>query len=133
MGWVDPVAGLAVAIPILWLLVTSARHMLRRLIDAIEPEIVDEVADAVAGVEGVHAVEELRVRWYGHQLRITASIAVNPDLTVKQGHDIAHDVEHELRHRFTVPIAATIHVEPHGHTDRHDRISHHSQAPGSRP
>jgi divalent metal cation (Fe/Co/Zn/Cd) transporter len=64
-------------------------------------------------IDGVVAVGDLPVRWHGHQLRIAASVAVDPELTVKRGHDIAHDVEHALHHQFPAPIVATIHIEPH--------------------
>ncbi len=125
--WVDPVAGLIVAVPIIWLLVRSARLMLRRLIDGVEPDIVDEASETILAADGVEAVEDLRVRWHGHQLRIAASIAVDPDLTVKRGHDIAHDVEHALHHQFRTPIVATIHIEPHDQSDRHQSIAHHTR------
>lgn len=124
-SWIDPVAGLVVAVPMMWLLVKSARRILRRLSDGIEPEVVDDVAATITEVDGVEDVEALRVRWHGHQLRVTASVSVNPDLTVRQGHDIAHNVEHELLHHFTTPIAVTIHIEPHQQPDRHDSIAHH--------
>ncbi len=124
-AWVDPVAGLAVAIPILWLLARSARRIFRRLIDGIEPWVVETAASTIAGVEGVNSVEDIRVRWHGHQLRITASIAVVSTLTVKEGHDIAHMAEHELHHAYSTPVVATIHVEPSEQPDRHDITAHH--------
>ncbi len=99
--------------------------MMRRLSDGIEPEIVDEISSTIADVDGVHAVEALRARWHGHQLRIAASVSVDPDLNVRQGHDIAHDIGHALLHHFTTPIAVTIHIEPHEQLDRHDSIAHH--------
>jgi divalent metal cation (Fe/Co/Zn/Cd) transporter len=98
----------------------------RRLFDGIEPGVVDIAASTIRGVEGVKAVDDLRVRWHGHQLRVTASISVGPELSVKQGHDIAHNVEHELHHRFATPLVATFHVEPHDHADRHDATAHHT-------
>lgn len=124
--WVDPVAGLIVAIPILWLLTRSARRIFRRLIDGIEPEVLDTATATITEVEGVEAVEDLRVRWHGHQLRIAASIAVVSTLTVKDGHDIAHTVEHELHHAFAAPVVATIHVEPSDQPDRHNITAHHN-------
>ncbi len=127
LSWVDPVAGLFVAVPILWLLARSARRMVRRLTDGIEPDVVDDAAETIVHVAGVEAVEDLRVRWHGHQLRIEASVAVSPDLTVRQGHDIAHEVEHALHHRFTTPVAATIHIEPHDDADRHEGVAHHAR------
>lgn len=127
---VDPVAGFAVVVPILWLLARSAQRIFRRLIDGIEPEVLEIAASTIAKVENVDSVDELRVRWHGHQLRITASISVAPTLTVKDGHDIAHAVEHELHHAFTTSIVATIHVEPSDHPERHDITAHHTQEPG---
>lgn len=127
VAWIDPVAGLVVAIPILWLLGKSARRISRRLLDGIEPEVVDTAASTIARVEGVGGVDDVLVRWHGHQLRIVASISVDPNLSIKQGHDIAHNVEHELHHRFSTPVVATIHVQPHDQSDRHDVTAHHTR------
>lgn len=127
VAWVDPVAGLVVAVPILWLLGRSARRMFRRLSDGVEPEVVDIAAGTIQGVDGVRSLDELRVRWHGHQLRITASISVDSELSVREGHEIAHTVEHELHHSFPTPVAATIHVEPHDLADRHDITAHHTR------
>ena len=126
-AWVDPAAGLAVAGAILWLMAISARRMSRRVLDGIEPEIVDNVEATIRTVAGVKDVSDLRVRWHGHQLRIAASIAVDADLTVKAGHDTAHDVEHALHHRFSFPITALIHVDPHGLPDAHNATAHHQR------
>ena len=125
VAWVDPAAGLVVAGAILWLMVRSAKRMLRRVLDGIEPEILDEVEATIRDVAGVEDIADLRARWHGHQLRIAASVAVNAILTVKAGHDIAHDVEHALHHRFSFPITASIHVDPYGHADAHDSTAHH--------
>lgn len=124
-AWVDPAVGLVVAGVILVLFARSARRMTRRVLDGIDPEIVDEVAGIIRGVAGVHQVTDLRVRWHGHQLRVAASVAVDPDVTVKEGHDTAHDVEHALHHHFTFPITALIHVSPHGVPGAHDSTAHH--------
>jgi cation diffusion facilitator family transporter len=124
--WVDPIAGLVVASGILWLLIKSGRKMARRLLDGIEPELVEDAATAIESVDGVIAIDDLRVRWHGHQLHIAASVAVAPDLTVEDGHDIAHNVEHELHHRFSSPIVAIIHIEPYEHTDSHETVAHHT-------
>ena len=124
-AWVDPAVGLVVAAAILVLFARSARRMTRRVLDGIDPEIVDEVAGVIVGVAGVHEVTDLRVRWHGHQLRIAASVAVDADLSVKEGHDVAHDVEHALLHHFSFPVTAVIHVSPHGVPGAHDATAHH--------
>jgi len=123
--WVDPVAGVLVAGVILWLLGRSARVMTRRLLDGVEPQLVGLVGAAIANVAGVRDVADLKLRWQGHQLHITASISVDADLTVTAGHDTAHSVEHELHHAFSFPVVAVIHIDPYGLADAHETTSHH--------
>jgi cation diffusion facilitator family transporter len=124
-AWVDPVAGITVAVAMLWLLWRTARRMSRRLLDGVEPAVVDEVEGTVRGVRSVGDITALRVRWHGHQLDVAVSIAVDPALTVEEGHDTAHEVEHALHHQFTFPVQAIVHVEPHGRSEAHDSTAHH--------
>jgi len=124
-AWVDPVAGLVVAALILWLLGRSARRMTRRLLDGVQPELVDKTEAVILAVDGVRDVADLKVRWQGHQLHISASIAVDPDLTVVAGHDTANTIEHELHHAFEFPVATIIHIDPHGVSEAHQRTAHH--------
>jgi len=124
-AWVDPVAGLVVAAAIVWVLARSSRRMVRRLLDGVEPELVDDVAATARGVAGVEDLSDLRVRWHGHELRVAVSIAVDPAISVKLGHDIALQVEHALHHRFTFPVTALVHVDPHEQPDSHDATAHH--------
>lgn len=109
-AWVDPVAGLVVAVVILRLLLSSARSMARRLLDGIEPEVLDRAEATILATKGVRRLASLRVRWQGHRLSITAAITVDSTLTVGAGHDIAHRVERELHEAFPVPVEAVIHV-----------------------
>lgn len=124
-AWVDPAAGLLVAGVVILLLGKSGRSIVRRLLDGIDPELVDKAERVIAQVEGVRGVADLRVRWQGHRLQISASISVNPDATVNTGHNLAHEVEHELHHSFEGPLIAVIHIDPHGDTQAHERTAHH--------
>jgi len=124
-AWVDPVAGLVVGAGIVALMVRSARRMSRRLLDGVDPDIVARVDATMRDVPEVKDVTELRVRWHGHQIRIAASVAVDPRLTVIEGHEVAHAVEHALLHAFTSPVVAVVHIDPHTHPDAHQATAHH--------
>ena len=56
-------AGLAVALIILLMLVKSAGSILRRLLDGVEPTVVDQVEQVILGVDGVLGLDDLKVRW----------------------------------------------------------------------
>lgn len=124
-AWVDPAAGLLVALVILRLLVRSARTITRRLLDGVDPDLVDATEDVTRAVPGVRALTDLKLRWHGHQLRVTASIAVDPNLTVAAGHVTAHEVEHALHDAYSFPVVTIVHVDPDGSPSAHDAIAHH--------
>lgn len=44
--------------------------------DAVEPEIVDSIGEAAAGVPGVEGVESVRARWVGHRVHSEVEIGV---------------------------------------------------------
>lgn len=82
--------------------------------DAVDPTLVDQATAAIATVEGVQDIRELRIRWIGHSLRAEADITVNPALTVSQAHDLAHHAEDRLRADVLRLGAANVHVSPAG-------------------
>ncbi len=125
VAWVDPVAGLVVAAAIVVLIVRSARRVSRRLLDGVEPDIVARADATIRNVPGVRDVADLRVRWHGHKIRIATSVAVDPQITVVQGHEVAHDVEHALLHAFSSPVSVVVHVDPHNNDEAHETIAHH--------
>ena len=125
LPWVDPAAGLVVAVVIAGLLIPSARAIGRRLLDGVDPELVANAESVIRSVDGVRDVTELRLRFQGHRLHLTTCVQVDPDLSLAAGHDMAHRVEHELHHKLAVPMTATIHVEPQGVDDAHSTVDHH--------
>lgn len=111
-SWVDPVVGLAIAVAIGWVLVGAAREVFGRLLDAVDPKLVDDAESALRATSGVRAVDRLRLRWVGHEVTAEATVAVDPALTLAAAHDIAHDAEHALRHAVPHLADATIHAHP---------------------
>lgn len=72
----DPLVGLGITVAILFIVKDSARSMWRRMMDAVEPEIVDSIEEAAAGVPGVEGVESVRARWVGHRVHSEVEIGV---------------------------------------------------------
>lgn len=111
----DPIVGLLITAAILAVLRTAARDVFRRLLDGVDPAMVDAAEQALAARPGVQAVRSVRMRWIGHRLHGDAELDVDPALDLAQAHRIAHDAEHELTHTVPKLTTALIHAYPAEH------------------
>ncbi len=116
LGWpiADPIIGLVITLAILGVLRSAIRQVGARLMDAVDPALVDQATAAALTVPGVHAVRDLRIRWIGHTLRAEVDVTVSPELTLTQAHDLAHHVEAHLINHVRRLTAATVHTSPTG-------------------
>ncbi|WP_225098840.1 cation diffusion facilitator family transporter [Streptomyces sp. CoH27] len=133
LGWqlADPVVGLAITAAIVLVLRDAAREVFRRVMDAVDPALVDRAERAVRAVPGVREVGELRLRWIGHRLRAELAVVVDGDATVRQAHGITVEAEHALLHAVPRLTAALVHADPApapGETDPHLALAHHVTA-----
>jgi cation diffusion facilitator family transporter len=112
--WADPVVGLIITVAILGVLRSALAQVGARLMDAVDPALVDRATDALRATEGVKGVRELRLRWIGHRLRAEADITADPELTITQAHALAHQAEDQLLTYVRQLSAATVHVSPVG-------------------
>ncbi|OPY75894.1 MAG: putative cation efflux system protein [Syntrophorhabdus sp. PtaU1.Bin058] len=108
----DPIVGLLITVAILRIVWESGKSIFTRMLDGIDPEIIDEIRHAVNHTPGVKDLSEARVRWLGHRLHAELNIAVSPELSVEEGHEIAKEVRHQLLHELRYLANATIHVDP---------------------
>ena len=123
----DPIVGLVVTVAILGVLRTAARDVYRRLMDAVDPELVAGARRVLSDVDGVLGVAELQVRWMGHQLLAEAALEVDSRLTVVQGHEVSERATHALLHHLPRLTAARIHTDPAplDGADHHGLTAHH--------
>ncbi|KQR53735.1 cobalt transporter [Leifsonia sp. Leaf336] len=72
----DPIVGLLISAAIIVLLWGTVRSIGRRLLDGIEPELVDRLEHALEETPGVAAVPRVQLRWVGHRLHGSARLEV---------------------------------------------------------
>jgi cation diffusion facilitator family transporter len=124
----DPIVGLLITIAILVVLRDAVREIYRRLMDSVDPSLVDNVENVAAQTSGVRAVGEVRVRWIGHALRADVEVSVDDDLSIVQAHQIAVDTEHRLIHDIPRLTSAIVHAEPmDAAPDQHSALDHHGK------
>jgi len=123
----DPIVGLLIAAAILVIVWQSGKMVFTRLLDGVDPEIIEEIRHSASHVEGVEDVAEVRARWLGHRLRAEVNVAVNPALSVEEGHAVAREVNHRLMHELQYLDMAVVHVDPAQESgEEHHRVDAHS-------
>ena len=108
----DPMVGLLITVAILHLVWQSAHAVFTRMLDGVDPEVLDAAAHAARHVPGVHGVAEVRARWIGHRLTLELNVAVDPEVTVTEGHGVAKEVSHQVLHHVPHVSGVTVHVDP---------------------
>ncbi len=112
----DPVIGLLIAAAILVVMVVAAREVFARLLDSVDPALVDTAYHTLEDHPGVLGVQRVRMRWVGLRLDADIELDVDPQLTLRQAHELAHDAEHALTHAIPKLDTAVVHAYPaHAH------------------
>ncbi|MCU1556280.1 MAG: cobalt transporter [Microbacteriaceae bacterium] len=93
----DPIVGLVISAAILVLLWGTVRSIGRRLMDGIEPELVDRAQSVLEATPGVLEVSSMQLRWVGHRLQGAATLRI-ADTTLSAADDVVHEAEHRLGH-----------------------------------
>lgn len=94
MWWCAP-AWLAGSVCTVAVVRRGKREVYRRLMDAVDPTLVDQAEATLRAVTGVRDVTSIRLRWIGHRLHAEAELVVDADLSLVRAHDIAADAEHQ--------------------------------------
>jgi len=125
----DPIIGILITITILFVLRGAVTDIGRRLMDAVDPALLDTAETSLHSVTGVRGIESLRLRWVGHRMRAEVALLVDPALTVVDGHEIAVTAHHQLLHDVPRLVDATVHVSPAGHhgDQQHQVLAHHQR------
>ena len=123
----DPVAGIAISAANVVVLMGAVRTIYRRLMDSVDPALVDQVEAVVRAVPGVDGLDAVRVRWVGHELWAEIEVVSDPALSLVASHAIAAEAHHRLLHEVPRLAEAVIHTSPGGDdaSRYHAVLSHH--------
>ena len=108
----DPLIGFVIGTTILVVAWNSGRELWYRLMDATDPRVTALVEQTAAGVAGVLAVDDIRIRWLGHWQQAELHITVAAQIPTSESHQIAETVRHALFHAMTTLQEVTVHVDP---------------------
>ena len=112
--YLDPVAGLAVSALIVKMSLTLFRSNIGILMDERpEPAVMEEIKAATLEVKGIEAIDSLKVHRRGSAVTIDIEVAVDCELTVERGHQIAAEVKSKLLGEVEHVQDVMVHVNPY--------------------
>ncbi len=129
----DPIVGLLITIAIFGIVWQSARSVLTRMLDGVEPGVIDEIHRAAEHVPGIKAVDA-KARWIGHKLHADVAIRIDEKMPLSAANKIAASFESELFEHMPALAAANIrfsnddadHGHPHPHSNDRGHKAHHN-------
>ena len=121
----DPIVGLAISVLIARIVYGSAKAVFERMLDGVDPAILDELEHEAGHVGGVSGVAHARARWLGHRLHAEVHVTAIGNLSLDDVHDLGTRVAHALRHAIPYLDDVVVHVAPSSKAG----ITHH-RTPG---
>lgn len=114
LGWplADPIVGLVITVAILAVLRSAARDIYQRLMDAVDPALVETAERALQTIPGVVSVRRVRMRWIGHQIHADADLDIDERTTLARAHELAHAAEDQLVQEIPKLTAVVVHAYP---------------------
>ncbi|EAT58922.1 cation diffusion facilitator family transporter [Chlorobium ferrooxidans] len=100
--WADAVAGIAVALVVLWAAFRLGKETIDVLTDAAPEGLADRIEEMTMSVAGVIAIDKLRVKPSGPQVFVEMGVSVNRTLSVEKVQKICAEIEQKVREEFTL-------------------------------
>ncbi len=134
----DPLIGLLITIAIMGIVWQSARAVITRTLDGVEPGVTAEIRHAAEHVPGIESVTDARARWIGHQLHADVAISVDNALSLPKAMTIARKLKQELLDHIPALRTANVtfdhselkkidlpdNAEAHGHRHSSEPVAH---------
>jgi cation diffusion facilitator family transporter len=117
LAYADALAGLAVAAIILWVGSQLGRRTLDALLDVAPKGLQQEIAMAVARLDGVLDVDRVRVRRAGNRHFVDATVSVARTASLEQVHALSDAIEKRIGE--IVPSDVMVHAEPRAPQGEH--------------
>ncbi|HEX4749178.1 MAG TPA: cation diffusion facilitator family transporter [Bryobacteraceae bacterium] len=112
-GIADHVGGMVIGVIIFFLSIRVVLRTVGQLVDTMpEPAKMAELRAAALDVPGTLAIEKCFARRTGLRYHVDLHLEVDPDMTVRESHEIASGVKRHIKRRLTWVADVLVHVEP---------------------
>lgn len=111
----DPIIGLLITLVIFGIVWQSAKAVLTRMLDGVDPAIIDEIRHSAAHVAGIKHVLDLKARWLGHKLHADVAVLVDETMPVTKADALRIALTREMLAH--VPALSVVNIRWQGGED----------------
>ena len=116
IGIIDSFAAIVIALLITYGAIKMLNESLNILLDRAPSEVIlDQIYELATSIKGVREVHKLRARIIGNRIVGDMHVLVDPNLTIREGHDISENVLNILQRELEANII--VHLEPYKKKD----------------
>lgn len=108
----DPIIGMLIGIAVIGIALQALRKVFYRLMDGVDPSIVNRVEHFAETVAGVESVESLRVRWVGHRLFAELMVTIDETRSLVEGYSVVQNIRKSLFDAIPVMGEVVIGIQP---------------------
>lgn len=132
----DPIVGLLITAGIFLIVWQSAKSVVTRMLDGVEPGLVAEIRHSADHVKGIKEILDVKARWLGHKLHTDVAILIDGYASMHEADKISAALKKELFAH--IPVLTVANVRVHGSEDvssgaslddGHTGSHHHTPAP----
>jgi cation diffusion facilitator family transporter len=120
-GVADRIGATVIGVIIFALSLRVVHEVLGQLLDTMpEPEKMAEIREVASRVPGTLGIEKCFARRTGLRYHVDLHLEVDPEMTVRESHEVATEVKHRLKDHLHWIADVLVHVEPaivHAHPD----------------
>lgn len=113
INYADLVASLIVGTMIAYMGLKMAWGSLNDLADrSVDKEVLDDIANAIIGTEGLVDFHELKTRKAGDFIFVELHLDLPAQMTIAEGHDVAEEVERRIKDAVPLVQSVLTHFDP---------------------
>lgn len=109
---VDPIIGIVIGVAIIGIAFQAIKKVVLRILDAVDPSIVNQVEHYASQVPGIEELVKLRMRWVGHRLFAEITAKIDEDRTMVESHSIAQRMQVTLFEAIPAMGEVVVQLQP---------------------
>ena len=108
----DPIIGLLITIAIFGIVWQSAKSLLTRMLDGVDPAVIGEIRHTAEHVPRIQKVLDVKARWLGHKLHADVTALVDNTLSVGEADKVVEALRREMIAH--IPTLAVVNIRCRG-------------------